>query len=278
MRSSRSRPSPVSALAQRFTRSRELAVGVAAAVVDVGDLAGAARREIALDEIVRGVVVARNVDVRRARSMIGRAQRRHCFPSFGPALGAAAARVRPAMVRGRSRPGEFDRALRQQIEHQRPSAGDGRNMRAARSRTPASPRRGHRTLPVRRSASRDRSRRSGGDDGRRPRSSMSTTSTLNPSVAAPGFTTRPYLMPACSRLHIHPAAMPAAQASCTARKTSPPAGYVALRSASSAASSERSAMRRVTVAIERCELILCHLGVARGRRAASVMVPARSAS
>ena len=49
----------------------------------------------------------------------------------------------------------------------------------------------------------------------------STTSTQKPWVAAPGFTTRPYLMPACSRLHIQPAAMPARQASTIERNTSP---------------------------------------------------------
>ena len=55
----------------------ELAVGVRAGVVDVRDLAGAAGNQIALDQVVRGIVVARNLDPRRTRAMIGRAQGRH---------------------------------------------------------------------------------------------------------------------------------------------------------------------------------------------------------
>ena len=53
----------------------ELAVRVRARIIDVGDLAGAPSGEIALDEVVRGVVVARNVDPGRARAMIGGARR-----------------------------------------------------------------------------------------------------------------------------------------------------------------------------------------------------------
>ena len=47
MRSSISRPRPVSALAARFDALGELAVGVAPGVVDVGDLAGAPRADCA---------------------------------------------------------------------------------------------------------------------------------------------------------------------------------------------------------------------------------------
>ncbi len=56
---------------------RQLAVRVRPCVVDIGDLAGASRGEVALDEVVRRVVIARDVDPRRAGVMIGGAERRH---------------------------------------------------------------------------------------------------------------------------------------------------------------------------------------------------------
>ncbi len=43
----------------------ELAVGVRAGVVDVRDLAGTSGTQIALDQVVRGIVVARDLDPRR---------------------------------------------------------------------------------------------------------------------------------------------------------------------------------------------------------------------
>ena len=61
-------------------------------------------------------------------------------------------------------------------------------------------------------------------------SSISTTSMLNPWVASPGLTTRPYLMPPASRLHIHPAAMPARHAPKTDWNSAPSAGKRWLRS------------------------------------------------
>src|SRR5579872_6524891 len=88
---------------------RQLTVGIASPVVDEGDFAGAPGRKIALDEIVRGVVVAGNRDPRRTRTVLGRAERRHSLPL--PLIGTA---TRP-LERGSSALGEFDRAPRQQI-------------------------------------------------------------------------------------------------------------------------------------------------------------------
>src|SRR5690606_13281236 len=49
----------------------ELGIGARAAVVDVGDAIAAAGGQVSLEQIVRGVVVARNADARRAYGMIG---------------------------------------------------------------------------------------------------------------------------------------------------------------------------------------------------------------
>jgi len=57
---------------------RELAIGVASGVVDERDLAGPACGEVALYEVMRGVVVARNVDERRGDAMIRGTESRHC--------------------------------------------------------------------------------------------------------------------------------------------------------------------------------------------------------
>src|SRR5258706_571083 len=60
----------------------ELPARVMARVVDVGDLGRAARCEVALDEVVGGVVVARNPDDGRADRMIGGAAPGHRFLVF----------------------------------------------------------------------------------------------------------------------------------------------------------------------------------------------------
>src|SRR6266545_1898898 len=59
----------------------ELAEGAGSRVVDERDLALAACLEIALDQVVRGVVVAGNVDDGRADGVVSGAVRRHdCSP------------------------------------------------------------------------------------------------------------------------------------------------------------------------------------------------------
>ncbi len=56
---------------------REIPVGVRSEVVDVCNLRRAAGGEIALDQVVGRVVVARNLHPRRTHSVIGVAERRH---------------------------------------------------------------------------------------------------------------------------------------------------------------------------------------------------------
>jgi hypothetical protein len=62
---------------------REIAVRVRAGVVDECSLGGTPRGEVAFDEVMRGVVVARNVNPRRTHPMISRAERRHLIPPIG---------------------------------------------------------------------------------------------------------------------------------------------------------------------------------------------------
>ncbi len=52
----------------------EIGVGVAAGVVDVGELVGATGEQIALDQVVRSVVVARDTNEGRADAVVSRAQ------------------------------------------------------------------------------------------------------------------------------------------------------------------------------------------------------------
>ena len=109
---------------------RELAVGVRAAVVDVGGLVRAAGGEVALDQVVRRVVVARDLHQRRAQAMVGPAQGRHMCAPPAPVPSPPSEGPRCS---GSLRFRELDRALRQQVEHPRLAAGDGRHVRGARS-------------------------------------------------------------------------------------------------------------------------------------------------
>ena len=93
----------------------ELAERVRSLVVDIRRLAPASGSEIALDQVVRRVVVARDLDLGRAPAMVGLADGRH--------------RALPAACLLLRRLREFDGAVGQQIEHARLAAGDRRHMR-----------------------------------------------------------------------------------------------------------------------------------------------------